>query len=470
MAEDFDYKETNNHPLEDLLNVGYAEEEPDDGDIFYTTEELDELFVNVLGVESVCHRCKSTFPFKSLMHEHLKSNCVEQDQGNSATPLPAPVVHRIIKSTASTEAVGSGYTFKGWNYATATVSLTLGEIPLHIDMTSLCYLDKGCGVILVDRTWLFEKAPTEKILKMATPLKVRDIGASRHESDEFVSMSLYFPGVNSADRPAYAHVHRELHLADGLKANLLVGNNILATERVIIDLANKSAMISSCQVTISVPARPRGRPVQRKVLVDRSLTIPPESEALVQFVCSNLPDDRDFLFKPTPHSHLTLFLHILNYSIHRVLVHNALHRPILLPRRQRLGMLTEIPYNNCFQVTLDLELAEHPPVTPNHQAGIRVPTLEPGLETRLANGIRVYREPLAVQQISDLVEEFPSIWELSGFVQISPERWMTVPLRADWQSHLHTIKPRVYPLGNEAGALVDETFDELQRQGCLVYK
>lgn len=46
---------------------------------------------------------------------------------------------------------------------------------------------------------------------------------------------------------------------------------------------------------------------------------------------------------------------------------------------------------------------------------------------------------------------------------------MTVPLRADWQIHLHTIKPRVYLLGNEARALVDETFDELQRQGRLVY-
>ncbi len=295
------------------------------------------------------------------------------------------------------------------------------------------------------------------------------IGASRHESDKFVSMSLYFPDIDSTNRPAYAHIHRELHLANGLKANLLVGNDILATERVIIDLANKSAMISSCQVTISVVTRPRGRPVQRKVLVDRSLTIPPESEAVVQFVCSNLLDDRDFLFKPTPHSHLTLFSHILNDSTHRVLVRNASHRPILLPRRQRLGTLIEIPYDNCFQVALDPELAKHPPVTPNHQAGIRVPTLEPGLEIRLANGIRVYGEPLAVQQISDLVDEFPSIWEPSGFVQIPPERWMTVPLRADWQNHLHTIKLRVYPLDNEAKALVDETFDELQWQGRLIY-
>lgn len=133
------------------------------------------------------------------------------------------------------------------------------------------------------------------------------------------------------------------------------------------------------------------------MLIDRSLTIPLESEALVQFVCSKLLDDEDFLFKPTPHSHLTLFSHILNDSTHRVPVRNSSHRSILLPRRQQLGTLTEISYDNCFQVTLDPELAEHPPVIPNHQAGIKVPTLKPGFETRLANGIRVYREPLAIQ-------------------------------------------------------------------------
>lgn len=160
-----------------------------------------------------------------------------------------------------------------------------------------------------------------------------------------------------------------------------MGNNILATEKVVIDLANKSALISGCQVTIFVAARPRDRQVQRKVLVDRSLTIFPKSKVLMQFICSSLPDDQDFRFKPTFHSHLTPFSHILNNLTHRILVYNALHRPVLLPRRERLGTLTEVLYDNCFQIALDPELAKHSPATPNHQAGIRVPSLEPGFET-----------------------------------------------------------------------------------------
>lgn len=93
---------------------------------------------------------------------------------------------------------------------------------------------------------------------MVTLLKVKGIGSSRHELNEFVSLSLYFFGIESTNRPAYTYIHRELPIVEGLKANLLVRNNILATERVIIDLANKSVMISSCQVTIFVIARLRG--------------------------------------------------------------------------------------------------------------------------------------------------------------------------------------------------------------------
>ena len=189
----------------------------------------------------------------------------------------------------------------------------------------------------------------------------------------------------------------------------------------------------------------------------------------MQLICSSLLDNQDFLFKPTLHSYQILFLHILNDSTQRVLVCNAFHQPVLLPRRQRLGILTEVLYDSYFQFVLYLELAKHPPGIPNYQVGIRVFTLEPGLETRFAKGIWVYGGPLAIQKISDLVNEFFSIWKASGFAQILPERWMIVLLHTDRQSHLHTIKPRIYLLGNEAKALVNKTFNKLQRQGCLVY-
>lgn len=157
----------------------YAKEKSDKRDIFYTTERFDKLFVNFVDVELVCYRCKSTFPFKSLLHKHLKLNCVGQNQINTKTPTLAPVIQHVIKSTNGPKAVGSGYALKVWNYTTTIVCLTLGKILLYTDVISLCYLDTGCGVTLVDRVWLFDKALTKKILKMATLLKFKSIRTSR---------------------------------------------------------------------------------------------------------------------------------------------------------------------------------------------------------------------------------------------------------------------------------------------------
>lgn len=79
-------------------------------------------------------------------------------------------------------------------------------------------------------------------------------------------------------------------------------------------------------------------------------------------------------------------------------------------------------------------------IAPSHQAEIKVLILEFGLETCLANRIRVYGDPLVIQKISDLVNKFEFIWKLSDFVQIWPERCITMLLHTDWQSSFHTLR------------------------------
>lgn len=128
--------------------------------------------------------------------------------------------------------------------------LVFGNIFLQTDAISLCWLDTSCNVTLVNWVWLLKKAAAEKIWKMANLLKVRGIRSSKHESDKFISMFLDFSDINSRNRPIYLQIYWKLHLVEGLKANLLVSNNILATEELIINIANKTAIISRCQIII----------------------------------------------------------------------------------------------------------------------------------------------------------------------------------------------------------------------------
>lgn len=183
----------------------------------------------------------------------------------------------------------------------------------------------------MDCIWLFEKIPIEKILKMSTSLEVKGKGSLKYELIEFVSMFLNFFGADLRNHSAYTYIYQELYLVKDLKANLLVGNVILAIERVIINFASKIAIISSCQMTISIIARFKSYLVERKVLVNRSLIISLESKVLVQFVYSGFLDDWKFSINPTSYRYLILFAHILDNSTYKILVPNNLYRPVFLP-------------------------------------------------------------------------------------------------------------------------------------------
>lgn len=163
-------------------------------------------------------------------------------------------------------------------------------------------------------------------------------------------------------------------------------------------------------------------------------------------------------------SNLILFLHLVDHTTGGIQVCNESQRAVHLPCKQKLGLVTELFYENYLQAGLNLDAAKMPPkAAPLHEfyQGIRVSTVDPLLETKLVNSVKVYGDQVAVERLSSLVTEFSSIWEISGFVNMSPERWMMVSLQDDWQSCVSAIRPKVYPLGNDSKKLVDNTFNEL---------
>ena len=90
---------------------------------------------------------------------------------------------------------------------------------------------------------------------MSTPLKVRGIGASKHESSEFAALSLYFPGKNGVGDLVYVALQCEIHLVEDFRANLLIGNDIMSPKAKAIDFGKKTALIGACGVTIDVNAK-----------------------------------------------------------------------------------------------------------------------------------------------------------------------------------------------------------------------
>lgn len=139
-------------------------------------------------------------------------------------------------------------------------------------------------------------ATQPEISKMAIPLKVRGIGSAKYNFDEFISVLLYFLGRNKSKQLVYVRVDRELYLVDGLKANMLIGNNIIGPERISIDIAEKIALVASCRVCIPINARQRLQPLMKKVLNAEIMILSPRTKTFVPVLPSGLPDNRNFFF------------------------------------------------------------------------------------------------------------------------------------------------------------------------------
>lgn len=137
-------------------------------------------------------------------------------------------------------------------------------------------MDTGCGTMLINREWLKNQLPKAKILKMATPLKVRGMGTSKHKTNKYILKTLYFPAISNKGQQVVACIHCELYFVNNLRANILIGNDIIGAKGITIDIAKEKAYIPGCQATISITARQHGQFIRKVLHSTNHVIIPPQ--------------------------------------------------------------------------------------------------------------------------------------------------------------------------------------------------
>lgn len=277
--------------------------------------------MNFVSIETFCTKCRTTFLFISKLHNHLKSSCLETFLHSFLTQTASSI--SIIASKTVHQSFSFRLAFNGLTYAIALITLTSKHLPPDSNLDSTTCLDTRCGVILVNKTWLSKCLPMQKINIMSTPLKVGRIRASKHKSGEFAALSLYFPSKNNADQRVYASLTYKIHLVKGLRANLLIGNNIMSLKGFIIDVKRRSVFIESCGVSVPIDARQTGQFLIRRLLASQETVVSSYSEAMVSLVPLALPNNRNFIFHPATQTNLTLFTHLINHQTSKVLVKNT---------------------------------------------------------------------------------------------------------------------------------------------------
>ncbi|SLM34772.1 probable transposable element [Lasallia pustulata] len=422
-----------------------------------------------------CRKCSSTFTSNNKLHRHvgdcrtkgkrvrITNRTQSSDQENQAkvgisepagslvnspettaaevgahlvfSESSSPkVVRPVVESDAPTIA-GNGMAFNKWHYATVTASFTMEGTAIPI-----C-VDSGCTMSLIDRAFLKETLPKTKILRVDRPIGVRGIGSTRYSSDEYVILDVFLDGTIN-DAPAQAHMRREAHVVDSLKAKFLMGVDILAPERICLNLSEGKMVVRSCKdlvALIQITAKDNVR-VRRIVRTEKRLVIPPSSvyKVLVE-VRGRMPlPDRDFLFEPDLEG---AYAHIVDSTV-----------PFIC--------------EECYPVDVeDHSLAAK--YTP-----VEVDVSKP--ETKLANGVTIYGDAETVAVLADVINAFPRTWSDSGdMVNITPEEHLSIPLTVDWNtSTAAKLSHRAYPMGPNERAVIDEEFDKMHKQGrmsCLLW-
>ena len=232
-------------------------------------------------------------------------------------------------------------------------------------------------------------------MEMFTPLKVRGIKTLKHKSAQFAEVFLFLSGESNKGQKVYTSVRCQLHLVEALQANILIGNNILASEGFVLNVGLGHALIGSCGVKITIKSRQRGQFLKKRFFAKKGKVIPPRSKRRVPLLLIPLPDDKGFLFHPTAQPSLTLFAHIMHHDTKKILVRNTSNRLLQISRRQKMGHVVDIWYDNCFfaDTKSAFHLATVPPQTApffEHKLCCTPTPTNPSIKTTLDNGVRVY--------------------------------------------------------------------------------
>lgn len=105
--------------------------------------------------------------------------------------------------------------------------------------------------------------------------------------------------------------------------------------------------------------------MQQRLHSNTLLMIPPWLQAFVPTNTLSFLLDRDFYFKSTQQPKLSLFAHLISHNTKDILVLNESDLSVQILYKLKLGMVTKIPFDNCFNATIETNLAIVPLSNPS---------------------------------------------------------------------------------------------------------
>ena len=111
---------------------------------------------------------------------------------------------------------------------------------------------------------------------MAILVEVLGISLDKHRTDEYIITPIYISGKAKNETTATAKLApREIHIVDNLRANILIGIDIITPKGIDILASKRVAYITSCDIKAPIEVLSTRPLVRRVVSAKKAMVIPP---------------------------------------------------------------------------------------------------------------------------------------------------------------------------------------------------
>ena len=471
-SDNFDDDLKNYHQFE---NLSYY-------DSNYKNEDMNEsnITINLTMIfDIVCRQCQTFFFSNNVFHKHLKfCRKIDNISAFNAAISFSNISSFIFRFNVDVNKnVRFDYDFKEWQYASI-------DVILIIDMKSLSKcINIEAEIILSNITFFKSQIKNISIKTMTFFIIVSELETTKHFTNKYVIMSMYFSDKNQNDKSATALITREIHLIDNLKINILIENDIFEFKKFDVFISISSAHIESCNIIISIFVRNRSTLRIASVHSTKIMIISSQIEQIVRIHKISL-SERDYIFESAD-VNFFIYSHLINITIDVILIRNDNDKKIKISRNFRLNKFVEFDYINVFQIDhewSDLALrkskAQHKSfwlnkvftttITHINNHDVVSDEIDKSIkDVKMTNDIIAHNfSEQVIHEFNRLIIEFSHLWIDQEFADLFMKNWMRLSLKSDWETNAKS-KVKIYSFDFRNRALVNETFDQLQTQERL---
>ena len=173
---------------------------------------------------------------------------------------------------------------------------------------------------------------------------VRDLDINKHQIRKYALIFIYIKGKNEKEKTIRACFHKEIHIIDDLKINMLIDNDIMKSKNINVSLNKRIAYIENCKMIVSIKIKSFEILIIKSVHLRKITIISFHSKISMKIHYLIVFDFRIFSFKFDEINLLIIYAHLINAFINEILFRNKFNRFIRVPRNYHLKKFIKLKY------------------------------------------------------------------------------------------------------------------------------